>query len=88
MFTISVGNLPAKAKVLIKITYVCELRYEGDHIVFELPSSVAPWDKQAALAQQIQVRASCVWCYTLRIGDLYKYYASRVYWRLKLQHTL
>ena len=51
----SVGNLPPRAKVLIKITYVCQLRYEAENIVFELPCSVAPWDKRAALAQQAQV---------------------------------
>ena len=58
MFTVSVGNLPPKAKVLIKITYVCQLRFDGPSVVFELPTSVAPWTKDTALSHEIQV--SCV----------------------------
>ena len=50
----SVGNLPPDANVLIKITYVAELAVEGEHIVFCLPGSVAPWKKQAALGEVIQ----------------------------------
>ena len=49
MFTVSVGNLPPGAEVLIKITYVAELVVEGEQIVFSLPGSVAPWKQQAAL---------------------------------------
>ena len=54
----SVGNLPPKAKVLIKITYVCQLRFDGASVVFELPTSVAPWTKDTALSHEIQVRYS------------------------------
>jgi poly [ADP-ribose] polymerase len=54
VFTVSVGNLPPDANVLIKITYVAELAVEGEHIVFCLPGSVAPWKKQAALDEIIQ----------------------------------
>lgn len=54
MFTVSVGNLPAGASVLIKITYVAELAVEGGHIVFSLPGSVAPWKQESALDQTIQ----------------------------------
>ena len=50
----SVGNLPPRASVLIKITYVAELTVEGDHIVFGLPGSVAPWKQETALDQTIQ----------------------------------
>ena len=50
----SVGNLPPGASVLIKITYVAELTVEGDHIVFSLPGSVAPWKQESALDQTIQ----------------------------------
>ena len=49
MFTVSVGNLPPGASVLIKITYVAELSVEGENIVFSLPGSVAPWKQEAAL---------------------------------------
>ncbi|XP_065907778.1 protein mono-ADP-ribosyltransferase PARP4-like isoform X3 [Dysidea avara] len=49
VFTVSVGNLPPGASVLIKITYVAELLVEGENIVFSLPGSVAPWKKDAAL---------------------------------------
>ncbi|XP_065907785.1 protein mono-ADP-ribosyltransferase PARP4-like isoform X2 [Dysidea avara] len=49
VFTVSVGNLPPGASVLIKITYVAELLVEGENIVFSLPGSVAPWKKDSAL---------------------------------------
>ena len=54
VFTVSVGNLPPGACVLIKITYVAELVVEGEHIVFTLPGSVAPWKQDTALEQTIQ----------------------------------
>ena len=56
MFTVSVGNLPPGASVLIKITYVAELLVEGENIVFSLPGSVAPWKKDAALDTTTQVK--------------------------------
>ena len=46
MFTVSVGNLPPQATVLIKITYVTELQVEGELINFQLPGSVAPWKQE------------------------------------------
>ena len=54
VFTVSVGNLPPGASVLIKITYVAELVAEGEHILFSLPGSVAPWRQDTALDQTIQ----------------------------------
>ncbi|CAH1800048.1 unnamed protein product [Owenia fusiformis] len=54
VFTVSVGNLPAQASVLIKITYVAELQVEGDNICFTLPGSVAPWKKETALDEKTQ----------------------------------
>ena len=50
----SVGNLPPGASVLIKITYVSELAVEGEHILFSLPGSVAPWKREAALDETTQ----------------------------------
>ena len=50
----SVGNLPAQATVLIKITYVAELQVEGDNVVFNVPGSVAPWKQEAALQEVTQ----------------------------------
>ncbi|KAL4233481.1 Protein mono-ADP-ribosyltransferase parp4 [Mactra antiquata] len=47
VFTVSVGNLPPGATVLIKITYVAELLVEGELISFRLPGSVAPWKKDS-----------------------------------------
>ena len=44
----SVGNIPPKASVLIKITYVAELQVDGEKICFSVPSNVAPWSKQKA----------------------------------------
>ena len=46
MFTVSVGNLPPQAIVVIKITYVTELQVEGELINFRLPGSVAPWKQK------------------------------------------
>ena len=57
MFTVSVGNLPPKATVLIKITYVAELQVDGELIAFQIPGSVAPWKKNLALNEKLQV-----WC--------------------------
>ena len=54
VFTVSVGNLPPGASVLIKITYVAELVVEGENIVFSLPGSVAPWKQEAALDETTQ----------------------------------
>ena len=51
----NVGNLPAGAKVLIKITYVCELAVvaaddgSSDSIVFHIPGHVTPPVKQKTL---------------------------------------
>lgn len=55
MFTVSVGNLPPGAQVLIKITYVTELTVDGEHICFSLPGSVAPWTRDKALEEVTQV---------------------------------
>ena len=54
VFTVSVGNLPPGASVLIKITYVAELVVEGENIVFSLPGNVAPWKQESALDQTTQ----------------------------------
>ena len=56
MFTVSVGNLPAQASVLIKITYVAELLVEGENICFNIPGTVAPWKKDAGLDDVTQVK--------------------------------
>ncbi|KAL3858028.1 hypothetical protein ACJMK2_012644 [Sinanodonta woodiana] len=54
VFSVSVGNLPPNSDVLIKITFITELQVSGDNVCFYLPSSVAPWLKDAALAQEKQ----------------------------------
>ncbi|XP_006832122.1 PREDICTED: poly [ADP-ribose] polymerase 4-like [Chrysochloris asiatica] len=54
VFTVSVGNLPPKAKVLIKITYITELSIQGTAAVFCLPAAVAPWQQDKALNENIQ----------------------------------
>lgn len=51
VFTVSVGNLPPGAHVLIKITYVAELVVDGEDVVFSLPGSVAPTTRNKALDQ-------------------------------------
>ncbi|XP_071197270.1 protein mono-ADP-ribosyltransferase PARP4 isoform X4 [Salvelinus alpinus] len=55
VFTISVGNLPAGATVLIKVTFVTELVIMEGLINFSLPGSVAPWQQSSALNQRTQV---------------------------------
>ncbi|XP_034142721.1 protein mono-ADP-ribosyltransferase PARP4 isoform X3 [Esox lucius] len=55
VFTISVGNLPAGATVLIKVTYITELVVTDGTISFSLPGSVAPWQQSSALNQRTQV---------------------------------
>ncbi|KAM6955132.1 protein mono-ADP-ribosyltransferase PARP4 [Lycodopsis pacificus] len=62
VFTISVGNLPPGATVLIKVTFVCELVVRDGRILFSLPGSVAPWQESAALNQttQVTVEKVCV----------------------------
>lgn len=55
VFTISVGNLPPKAKVLIKITYIMELSIQGSRAVFFMPATVAPWQQDKVLNENIQV---------------------------------
>ena len=47
LFTVRVGNLPANATVVIKITYVGELQTQGDAISFRLPDTVAPWKRNS-----------------------------------------
>lgn len=56
IFTVSVGNLPPKAKVLIRITYITELSVQGACMVFFLPATVAPWQQDRALRENLQVR--------------------------------
>ncbi|XP_068429034.1 protein mono-ADP-ribosyltransferase PARP4 [Clinocottus analis] len=62
VFTISVGNLPPGAAVLIKVTFVCELVVRDGSVLFSLPGSVAPWQESAALNQttQVSVEKVCV----------------------------
>ncbi|XP_041662697.1 protein mono-ADP-ribosyltransferase PARP4 [Cheilinus undulatus] len=55
VFTISVGNLPPGASVLIKVTFVSELIIKNGRILFSLPGSVAPWQELEALNQTTQV---------------------------------
>lgn len=62
VFTVSVGNLPPGALVLIKITYVTELAVDREHICFSLPGSVAPWTRDKALEEVTQVECLTLQC--------------------------
>jgi hypothetical protein len=42
VFTASIGNIPPGKQVLIRITYVTELGFEGDALRFVLPTTVSP----------------------------------------------
>ncbi|XP_073439188.1 protein mono-ADP-ribosyltransferase PARP4 isoform X18 [Dendrobates tinctorius] len=54
IFTVSVGNLPSKATVVIKITYVMELSHKYDCIEFSIPGNVAEWQQDKALKENTQ----------------------------------
>ncbi|XP_073518514.1 protein mono-ADP-ribosyltransferase PARP4 isoform X3 [Phyllobates terribilis] len=54
VFTVSVGNLPSKATVVIKITYVMELSYKYNSINFTIPGNVAEWQQDKALKENTQ----------------------------------
>ncbi|XP_006879680.1 PREDICTED: poly [ADP-ribose] polymerase 4-like [Elephantulus edwardii] len=62
VFTVSVGNLPPKAQVLIKITYITELTVQGTAVIFCMPASVAPWQQDRALNENTQdtVETICI----------------------------
>ncbi|XP_069827927.1 protein mono-ADP-ribosyltransferase PARP4-like [Dendropsophus ebraccatus] len=59
VFTVSVGNLPPKATVIIKITYVTELECRYNHIAFSIPGNVAQWQKDKALKENTQIFFLC-----------------------------
>ncbi|XP_023233095.1 poly [ADP-ribose] polymerase 4-like isoform X2 [Centruroides sculpturatus] len=46
VFTVSVGNIPPKTTVIIKITYIIELPVIDEVINFNIPGTVAPWHSQ------------------------------------------
>ncbi|TNN35993.1 Poly [ADP-ribose] polymerase 4 [Liparis tanakae] len=69
VFTISVGNLPPGATVLIKVTFVSELIVRDGSVVFSLPGSVAPWRESAALNQTTQ-RTDCKAVVSVLPGEL------------------
>uniref|UniRef100_A0A8B8EL51 Poly [ADP-ribose] polymerase n=1 Tax=Crassostrea virginica TaxID=6565 RepID=A0A8B8EL51_CRAVI len=71
VFTVSVGNLPPKCEVLIKVTYITELGVEGDGIALTIPATVAQWVKDTALAQQTQSETT-----VLQIRDPVEYQIS------------
>eukprot|EP00079_Xenopus_tropicalis_P033572 XP_017947343.1 PREDICTED: poly [ADP-ribose] polymerase 4 [Xenopus tropicalis] len=54
VFTVSVGNLPPNAKVIIKITYITELNVEHRRVTFNIPGTVASWQKDKALKENTQ----------------------------------
>ncbi|XP_068123023.1 protein mono-ADP-ribosyltransferase PARP4-like isoform X2 [Hyperolius riggenbachi] len=54
VFTVSVGNLPAGATVIIKITYVTELVSYYSIVSFLIPGTVASWQEDQALRENTQ----------------------------------
>ncbi|KAG8545369.1 hypothetical protein GDO81_021002 [Engystomops pustulosus] len=54
VFTVSVGNLPSKATVIIKITYVMELKYQYRYLTFSIPGNMAQWQQDKALKENTQ----------------------------------
>ena len=68
VFTVSVGNLPPKCDVVIRITYVLELRVNTGRraIEFVIPSSIHPQVREAAMREETQATTSTVASY---VGD-------------------
>ncbi|CAH2225278.1 poly [ADP-ribose] polymerase 4 [Pelobates cultripes] len=60
IFTVSVGNLPPNATVIIKITYITELSIQNDNCHFEIPGDIAAWQKDKALNENTQDTVSKV----------------------------
>eukprot|EP00062_Callorhinchus_milii_P019744 gi/632974631/ref/XP_007903786.1/ PREDICTED: LOW QUALITY PROTEIN: poly [ADP-ribose] polymerase 4 [Callorhinchus milii] len=62
VFTISIGNLPPNANVVIKITYITELSVDQQYICFLLPGNVATQQRDKALQEETQesVERICV----------------------------
>ncbi|CAN0290308.1 unnamed protein product [Lampetra planeri] len=56
VFVVSVGNLPPASRVLIKVTYVCELAVDGAAVRFRLPGNLAPWQQRLATGDVTQVQ--------------------------------
>uniref|UniRef100_A0A8C3RM59 Poly [ADP-ribose] polymerase n=1 Tax=Chelydra serpentina TaxID=8475 RepID=A0A8C3RM59_CHESE len=54
VFTVSVGNLPPKTTVLIKVTYITELSFQNGCITFQMPAALAPWQQDKALNENTQ----------------------------------
>ncbi|XP_066438251.1 protein mono-ADP-ribosyltransferase PARP4 isoform X3 [Eleutherodactylus coqui] len=54
VFTVSVGNLPPKATVVIKITYVMEQQFQYGYTSFTIPGNVAQWQQDNALKENTQ----------------------------------
>ncbi|XP_075054975.1 protein mono-ADP-ribosyltransferase PARP4-like isoform X2 [Mixophyes fleayi] len=54
VFTVSVGNLPPKSTVVIKISYVTELTCLYSWITFSIPGTVASWQQDKALKENTQ----------------------------------
>ncbi|XP_043929229.1 protein mono-ADP-ribosyltransferase PARP4 isoform X2 [Protopterus annectens] len=71
VFTVSVGNLPPKATVLIKISYITELTQNVSGVMFQMPGAVAPFQRDSACNENTQdtVQTVCV-TDTEKIGGL------------------
>jgi poly [ADP-ribose] polymerase len=54
VFSVAVGNLPAKNEVIIKITYVAELEIENADIIFRLPAKMSSWQSKQAIESKDQ----------------------------------
>ncbi|XP_078078208.1 protein mono-ADP-ribosyltransferase PARP4 isoform X2 [Mustelus asterias] len=54
VFTISIGNLPPNASVIIKITYITELSVDCEYISFLLPGSLTSQQQDKALQEKTQ----------------------------------
>ncbi|XP_027733408.1 protein mono-ADP-ribosyltransferase PARP4 [Vombatus ursinus] len=66
VFTVSIGNLPPQAKVLIKITYITELSFHHGYANFFMPATVAPWQQDKALYENLQDAVKKI--YTKEVG--------------------
>ena len=69
VFSVAVGNLPPKATVVIKITYVTELQVEASDLKFSIPGAVAPWSVENVKTDTLQSTVKSVLLNNGGFGD-------------------
>lgn len=74
----SVGNLPAKATVIIKVTYIMELKCSYSSVSFSIPGTVASWQEDQALKENTQVTVLLIFIILCLLCLLYSVYTHYI----------